>query len=138
VFVPPPLVCSDTSRDPNRSSRARSEYQERIKTRNASPAELERQYGYDTKHAMHLIRLLRMATEIVATGTVQVCRPAAESLRAIRRGALSFEALIERAEPLGAEVQSLAAVTSLPACPDEAALNRFCADLVDATHRRAS
>jgi hypothetical protein len=63
------------------------QYEEWKRTRNAARAELERQHGYDTKHAMHLIRLLRMAEEIVSKGRVLVRRPDAEELRAVRRGA---------------------------------------------------
>ena len=36
--------------------------------RNPARAELERQHGYDTKHAMHLIRLMRMGLEVLETG----------------------------------------------------------------------
>jgi len=45
---------------------------------------LEAKFGFDTKHAMHLIRLLRMAREILETGVVHVKRPDAEELSAIR------------------------------------------------------
>ena len=35
--------------------------------RNPTRAELEPQHGYDTKHAMHLIRLMRMGLEVLET-----------------------------------------------------------------------
>ena len=112
------------------------QYQEWLRARNPKRAALEREYGYDTKHAMHLVRLLRMATEILATGEVHVRRHDADELRAIREGALSYEALLEQAEALGARIQELVETTALPARPDETRLNAFCAELVAATHRR--
>lgn len=43
--------------------------------RNESRAKLEEEYGFDTKHAFHLIRLLRMAEEILTGEGVKVKRP---------------------------------------------------------------
>lgn len=112
------------------------QYQEWTRSRNKVRAELERRYGYDTKHAMHLIRLLRMAVEILTTGKVVVRRPDAEELLAVRKGALSFDALLEQAEDLGSRLKALADSSSLPPRPDEVLLNRFCAELVAAVHGR--
>jgi uncharacterized protein len=112
------------------------QYQEWTRNRNPARAALERQYGYDTKHAMHLIRLLRMAVEILGTGEVRVRRPDAEELRAIRRGALSFDALLEQAESLGARVKGLGEQSPLPARPDEERLNVLCGEIVASVHRR--
>lgn len=44
-----------------------SQYEHWKKHRNESRAALEAQHGYDTKHAMHLVRLSRMAAEILST-----------------------------------------------------------------------
>ena len=57
------------------------------KNRNESRSELEEKFGYDTKHAMHLVRLLRMAEEVLQEGIVRVKRPDAKELLAIRDGA---------------------------------------------------
>src|SRR5262249_13575059 len=106
-------------------------------TRRLTPvrADLERQYGYDTKHAMHLIRLLRMAVEILSTGEVRVRRPDAEELLAVRRGALTFDALLEQADALGSRLKPLADASRLPPRPDETSLNELCAALVAAVQR---
>lgn len=66
--------------------------------RNEVRSELEEEYGYDTKHAMHLVRLLRMGEEILSEGIVRVKRPDAEELLAIRNGAWTYEELLEYAE----------------------------------------
>jgi len=114
------------------------QYQEWTRKRNPLRAELERRYGYDTKHAMHLIRLLRMAVEILSTGDVLVRRPDAEELLAVKRGALSYDALLEQAEALGSRTQALVEGSPLPQRPDEERLNLFCAEIVADVHRRTA
>ncbi len=99
---------------------------------------MERQFGYDTKHAMHLLRLLRMAVEILTTGEVLVRRPDAEELKAVRRGSLTFDELLEQAEGFGSRLKALAEASALPARPDEDRLNVFCAELVASVHARAT
>jgi predicted nucleotidyltransferase len=61
--------------------------------RNPQRAALEERYGYDTKHAMHLCRLLSMGREILVEGVVRVQRPDAAWLHSIRDGAWSYEEL---------------------------------------------
>lgn len=112
------------------------QYQEWTRSRNPIRAELERQHGYDTKHAMHLLRLLRMAVEILSTGTVLVRRPDADELLAVRRGALTFDALVEQADALGSRLRGLAEASRLPPRPDEDRLNTLCGELVAEVHRR--
>ncbi len=82
--------------------------------RNPARAELERQHGYDTKHAMHLIRLMRMGLEVLETGELRVRRDDAEELSAIRDGALSFDALLVAATALEQLMTRAAATTTLP------------------------
>ncbi len=53
--------------------------------------ELYDKYGYDTKDAAHVIRLLDTATEALQEGCIQVRRPDAKSLLDIRNGALSLD-----------------------------------------------
>lgn len=66
--------------------------------RNETRHQLEVNFGYDTKHAMHLVRLMRMAEEILTTGEVKVKRPDAKELLDIRGGAWSLEDLLKWAE----------------------------------------
>lgn len=81
--------------------------------RNPARAELERAHGYDTKHAMHLVRLMRMGREALETGEIFVRRPDADELAAIRAGALSFDALLEEANALQVAMANAASTTSL-------------------------
>jgi predicted nucleotidyltransferase len=82
--------------------------------RNPARAELERSHGYDTKHAMHLIRLMRMGLETLQTGELRVRRDDAEQLSAIRDGALSFDELLAMAGDLQRGMEAAAAATQLP------------------------
>lgn len=63
--------------------------------RNPKRAELEAKFGYDTKHAMHLVRLLFMAEEILARGEVVVRRPDFQMLLDIRAGKYPYEDVVD-------------------------------------------
>ena len=67
--------------------------------------ELEEQFGYDTKHAMHLVRLLRMGAEILSTGQVNVLRSDATELLEIRNGKWSYDELLEYATSMDNEIR---------------------------------
>ena len=73
-------------------------YWEWKNNRNETRSELEEEYGYDTKHAMHLVRLLRMGEEILRGEGVKVKRPDAAELLSIRNGAWTYEELVVYAE----------------------------------------
>ena len=105
--------------------------------RNPERAALEAAHGYDTKHAMHLVRLLRMAIEILGTGRVIVKRPDREELLAIRDGRWSYDALEETCEALRAEIATVAARSSLPEAPDEDALDALTVSIVERVLWRA-
>jgi hypothetical protein len=74
-----------------------SRYHQWKKARNPARAALEEKYGYDTKHASHLVRLMRMCREILVDGKVNVNRVGIDSdeLVAIRAGAWSYDKLEE-------------------------------------------
>lgn len=99
-------------------------YNEWRKNRNPKRAELEARYGYDTKHAMHLCRLLKMGCEILRTGEVHVFRPDAEWLRGVREGLLSYQELLQWVAEQEKELARAERESSLPEEPDfEAAEN---------------
>jgi len=108
------------------------QYQNWKKTRNVKRSALEEKYGYDTKHAYHLVRLIRMCREALTTGKVIVKRPDREELLAIRNGAWSYEQLIEFAETEDIALNELYNNTNvLPKFPDKAKLDRLCIELVE-------
>jgi predicted nucleotidyltransferase len=108
------------------------QYQNWLRERNPMRAELERKYGYDTKHGMHLVRLMRMAREILTGQGVIVKRPDAEELKAIRfDGAWSFEKLVAWAEAQDAELEGLKASSPLPKEPNRKALAKVCVEILE-------
>jgi len=95
------------------------------KNRNIERAKLEEKYGYDSKHAMHLIRLLRMGKEILQKGEVIVSRPDREELLEIRNGKLTYDELIEIAESAEKELDSLYENSPLPKKPNDKEINKL-------------
>ncbi len=73
-------------------------YWEWKKNRNRVRTELEAKYQIDTKHAMHLIRLLKMCEEILTTGEVIVKRPDAQELLDIRHGKWTYDEVLKFSE----------------------------------------
>jgi len=65
--------------------------------RNEVRSELEVEHGYDTKHAMHLVRLMRMGQEALEHGHILVKRPDAQELLDIRAGKWSYDELLDYA-----------------------------------------
>jgi predicted nucleotidyltransferase len=100
--------------------------------RNPVRAELERRHGYDTKHAMHLLRLMRTGLELLQAGELRVRRADAAELNAIRDGALSFDALRLVATELEEKMQEAAKQTSLPADVDHAFVDDLAFELISA------
>jgi uncharacterized protein len=91
-----------------------------LKSRNKARAELEVKFGYDTKHAAHLVRLIRMCKEILQIGTINVDRTNidADELKAIRAGAWTFDQLEEYADQMDREAGMLYNTCTLQRSPD--------------------
>ena len=111
------------------------QYNDWKKNRNPDRAVLEEKYGYDTKHGMHLVRLLRMCREILTDGKVLVRRPDAEELLRIRAGDWDYHKLVEWAEAQDAELEVLAKTSRLPNQPDRKKLDQLCIEMVEASFR---
>ena len=78
-----------------------------VSNRNEVRSTLEQLHGYDTKHAMHLIRLLRMGVESLRDEEVIVKRPDAKELLEIRNGSWSYDEIIKYAESMDKEVREV-------------------------------
>lgn len=75
--------------------------------RNEARSELEEHHGYDTKHAMHLVRLLRMGIEVLRDEEIIVKRPDAKELLEIRNGSMSYEEVVKYAEDMDRQVREV-------------------------------
>lgn len=107
------------------------QYQDWKQSRNSARAELEARFGYDTKHAMHLVRLMRMGIELLQEGTLHVRRTDALELLEVRRGAWSYDELIAWAAAMDTHIRSLEATAVVPKRPNRKAIDRLVRELVD-------
>lgn len=108
-----------------------NQYTNWLSSRNPTRAKLESEFGYDTKHAAHLVRLLRMGAEILTRGEVLVRRPDAPELLSIRNGAWSYNKLMDYASEIDASLKAIYENKQyvVPAKPDREALSDFCVEL---------
>jgi predicted nucleotidyltransferase len=84
----------------------------------AKRKQLVERFGYDTKNAAHMIRLLRMCAEFLDTGVLQVRRPDADLLKAIKQGQWSVPQVEQEAARLFEAIDKKLQQTTLPTCSD--------------------
>lgn len=82
--------------------------------RNPARRELELKSGYDTKHASHLVRLMRMGYEILTEGKVIVKRPDREEILGVKNGAWSYEQVMDFAKDMQQKLDEAYSKTKLP------------------------
>ena len=100
-------------------------YLEWKKNRNPVRRELEEKHGYDTKHAMHLCRLMKMSGEIFESGEIRVRRDDGDWLKSVKAGRFSYNELIEWVRDEEARIEELEKLSKLPEKPDRDAANRL-------------
>lgn len=108
-------------------------YQDWKKNRNPARAEMEAKWGFDLKHAMHLVRLSRCCKELMTDGILRVRRTDAEELLAIRNGAWTFDQLMEWFEKQTKEVDALYEKCTLPDSPKMKKISDLCIKMVEAS-----
>jgi uncharacterized protein len=97
--------------------------------------ELSAAHGYDTKYAMHALRIAHQGTELLRTGriTLPVAEPARAALREVRAGEVALEEVLRRLDEATAHLERATRDAKLPAKPDTAAVDAF----VVSAYRRA-
>jgi predicted nucleotidyltransferase len=116
-----------------RAAQEWSQYENWKKTRNKARAELEGRFGYDTKHASHLVRLVRQCREILKYGELRVERTFdRDEILGIRRGSWTYEVLMGWVESEASDevIGKLADESSLPNSPDRKKINELCVKIV--------
>lgn len=98
--------------------------------RNEKRAKLEQNHGFDTKHAMHLIRLLRMGIEILEGKGVIVRRPDRDELLAIRNGEVSYESIVDKANKMLAKADELYETSKLPKSSNIKKINQLTIEII--------
>ncbi len=101
---------------------------ERGKGRHGQRQDLVEKYGYDTKFAMHYVRLLYECREILRDHRLTLPRPEKEQLIAIRTGNYALDEMFAIGRELKMECESLLAISKLPEIPDKVFLSRILAD----------
>jgi predicted nucleotidyltransferase len=101
------------------------------KGKNPKRAKLIRKYGFDTKFAMQLMRLLYTCWEMVTSGTLKVRRPKHEVnvLHDIREGRISKEYVIDVAKKYMSLIESLEGGSLKPE-PDYNLVNTTVSEIV--------
>jgi predicted nucleotidyltransferase len=87
-------------------------------------------YGYDTKNAAHLVRLLEMGIEFLQTGCLQVRRPNADRLIEIKKGLMPLADIRSYAEELFIKAKEAVTVSKLPEEPNRDAVDTLLVDLL--------
>jgi len=90
----------------------------------------------NSKHALHLVRLLCSAEEVLTTGKVIVKRPNRDELLSVLNGEWKYEELIEWAATKEAAAVAAAKVSKLPHGADQYALDAYCQWLVSSHERQ--
>jgi uncharacterized protein len=109
-------------------------YQSWKTNRNPTRAGMEQKSGYDLKHAMHCIRLLRSGIEILRSGEVCVDRRIAgdaDELKAILNGDFTYSQISHLADESFALLDRVYAESTLPELPDFDAIDSLCIELVE-------
>lgn len=90
--------------------------------------EIEKQFGYDVKAAMHTIRLLYECKELLAEGQITLPRPERDLLVEVRTGKHPIEKIIEMATELFAECENLSTKSPLPTEVDRRRISKLVSD----------
>jgi predicted nucleotidyltransferase len=101
----------------------------------AKRKKLVEKYGYDTKNASHLIRLLRMGTEFLSEGKMHVFRRDSRELKAIKTGEWSLERVKEESDKWFNLAHEAYVRSPLPVAPDKQKAEALAASIIRDWHR---
>jgi hypothetical protein len=89
--------------------------------------ELSREHGYDTKYAMHALRIAHQGVELLTTGRIAlpVAEPARTVLRAVRSGAVSLAEVLDRLDAATARLADACERADVPERADAEAVDAF-------------
>lgn len=112
------------------AKKKRDQYVTWMAERNPQRHETELQFGYDTKHAMHLVRLLRMGYEILSEGRLTVKRTDAKELLDIRAGKWTYGEITNYADGMVERIDAIPSdKCAVPEIPDVKFINQLIIDI---------
>ena len=91
--------------------------------------EYEGAFGYDTKAAMHTLRLLFECTELMSDGTITLPRPEKDLLIDLRMGSWTLERFLAEAEQARRDAESAATSSALPDSIEEEEISALIAQV---------
>jgi uncharacterized protein len=97
--------------------------------------ELTVSHGYDTKAAMHSVRLVGEGIELMTTGGITFPRPNVEYLRSIRRGEYSLDKVCAVVSSLLTELDEAEHESKLPDKPDFEAIDTILVEAYEKFYR---
>lgn len=92
--------------------------------------QLVAKFGYDTKNAAHLIRLLRMAIEFLKDGELYVTRHDGQQLLEVKRGEWTLDQVKSEADRLFKLAEQAYIDSKLPAAPMKDAVSGLCQEII--------
>ena len=101
---------------------------EKGRGRKGQRPELEQEFGYDTKAAMHTLRLLYECIELMAEERITLPRPEKDLLIYVRTGGWTLEKLIQEAYKLFAAAKEAQLHSNLPESIDRHRISGLIAD----------
>lgn len=108
----------DAERRYKASAKTWKQYQTWLRERNPARARLEARYGYDTKHAMNLVRMMIKGAALLTTGDYNpvLDDDEKEFVMEVYRGEWSYERLVDWADTMDNRLQTME--TCLPKVAD--------------------
>lgn len=100
------------------------------KGRNKKRSELELNFGYDVKHASHLIRLMEEGEELLIYGKITLPRPNVDFLLDIKKGKFSYDQILEMVEGFDEKFSVLSKKSVLPYSPNFKEVNELYLDIL--------
>jgi hypothetical protein len=100
-------------------------------TRNQGRADIRARYGFDTKFAMHMVRLGYQGVELMRTGRIELPMHGSQlaALRELRQGKRTKKWALSEAERLETQIDEATADSPLPDEPNWAAINQWLIDV---------
>ena len=89
--------------------------------------ERSRQHGYDTKYAMHALRIGYQGEELLSTGRISlpVPQPSRSRLLEVRRGEVALDEVFAELDAVVRRLERLTESAELPESPDQEAVDGF-------------
>ncbi len=125
------LEALDKEKRYNQALREWNQYQNWKKNRNPARVELEKKFGFDTKHGSHLYRLLSECEELLMKKTLTFPRLDADLLLGIKNGCWSYEKLMEEIGDIDARFDQLYNESPLPKNPNRVRVDQLCIEIVE-------